>query len=64
MNAPFEYAERLAALVKCQQEIEDELDLTKNQGSAQLGADDVAKEQSAAASEADSLKEFYDGEWF
>jgi TolA-binding protein len=64
VDAPFEYAERLAALVKRQQEIEDELDLTKNQGSAQLGADDVAKEQSAAASEADSLKEFYDGEWF
>ena len=33
---PFEYAERLAALVQRQQEIEDELDLTKNQASSQL----------------------------
>ena len=31
VDAPFEYAERLAELVQRQQEIEDELDLTKNQ---------------------------------
>ena len=38
-NAPFEYDERLASLVRRQQEIEDELDLTKDQASGQLGAD-------------------------
>jgi len=31
VEAPFEYAERLAALARRQQEIEDELDLTKSQ---------------------------------
>ena len=30
VEAPFEYAERLASLVRRQQEIEDELDLTKS----------------------------------
>ncbi len=39
VDAPFEYAERLASLVSRQQEIEDELDLTRNQGSNQLAAD-------------------------
>lgn len=39
MDAPFEYAERLSALARRQQEIEDELDLTKNQCSARLGED-------------------------
>jgi hypothetical protein len=31
VGAPFEYAERLACLARRQQEIEDELDLTKGQ---------------------------------
>jgi N12 class adenine-specific DNA methylase len=35
-DAPFEYAERLASLSRRQQEIADELDLTKNQTPAQL----------------------------
>ena len=39
MDAPFEYAERLASLVQRQQQIEDELDLTKNQASSRLKAD-------------------------
>jgi len=41
MDAPFEYAERLSALASRQQEIEDELDLTKNQCSARLGEDNT-----------------------
>jgi len=36
VEAPFEYGEKLAALVQRQQEIEDLLDLTKNQASSQL----------------------------
>lgn len=36
VDAPFEYADRLAALVQRQREIEDELDLTKSQTSGQL----------------------------
>jgi hypothetical protein len=39
VEAPFEYAEKLASLVQRQQEIEDALDLTKNQVSSQLNAD-------------------------
>jgi ABC-type transporter Mla subunit MlaD len=39
VEAPFEYAEKLASLVQRQQEIEDLLDLTKNQASSQLNAD-------------------------
>ena len=41
VDAPFEYAERLASLVTRQQEIEDELDLTKNQAPSQLGAESM-----------------------
>ena len=37
MDAPFEYADRLASLVQRQREIEDALDLTKNQAPQQLG---------------------------
>ena len=36
VDAPFEYAERLASLVRRQQEIEDELDLNKGQAPSQL----------------------------
>jgi len=39
VDAPFEYAERLGSLVKRQQEIEDELDLTKGQAPSQLDAE-------------------------
>ena len=53
VDTPFEYAERLAELAQRQQQIEDELDLTKNQASAQLGADSP-KEQTAAEAAADS----------
>lgn len=38
-DVPFEYSERLASLLERQKEIEDMLDLTKNQASAQLSAD-------------------------
>jgi hypothetical protein len=61
--APFEYAERLAELVQRQQEIEEELDRTKNQASAQVGAG-TPKEVLAAEIDADNLKESYDGEWW
>jgi len=36
MDAPFEYAQRLASLVRRQQEIEEDLDLTKNQAPSRL----------------------------
>ena len=39
VDAPFEYAERLASLIQRQRQIEDELDLTKNQASSRLEAD-------------------------
>jgi hypothetical protein len=38
VEAPFEYAERLTSLARRQQEIEDELDLTKGQAPSQLDA--------------------------
>ena len=63
VNTPFEYAERLAELVQRQQEIEDELDLTKNQASAQLGAD-TSPEPPVAVADAGCLKENYDGGWY
>jgi hypothetical protein len=48
---PFEYEEKLANLSRRQGEIEDELDLTKNQASAQLddpsGEDDAVGESPA-----------------
>jgi N12 class adenine-specific DNA methylase len=62
VESPFEYAERLAELVRRQQEIEDELDLTKNQASAQLDAE-TPPEPRAADAEPDSLQEAYDGDW-
>jgi TolA-binding protein len=39
VEAPFEYTERLASLVQRQQEIEDALDLTKNQAPSQCGTE-------------------------
>jgi len=39
VDAPFEYAERLASLAQRQQQIENELDLTKSQSSSQLEAE-------------------------
>jgi N12 class adenine-specific DNA methylase len=44
---PFEYADKLAALIQRQQQIADSLDLTKNQASNQLGteADSTPKEE-------------------
>jgi TolA-binding protein len=63
VNAAFEYAERLAELVQRQQQIEDELDLTKNQASAQLEAE-TPKEMPAAEPDTDCLKESYDGAWW
>jgi len=41
VDAPFEYAARLTSLVQRQQEIEGELDLTKNQAPSRLEADTV-----------------------
>jgi len=55
-EAPFEYADRLTELVHRQREIEDELDLTKNQASAQLDASSTP-EPAVADSEASALKE-------
>jgi N12 class adenine-specific DNA methylase len=63
VSTPFEYAERLADLVQRQQAIEDELDLTKNQASAQLGTG-AAGETPTAETDADSLKEDYVGRWY
>ena len=63
VDAPFEYATRLAELVQRQKEIEAELDLTKNQASAQL---DAESPQAAPALEtnADSLQEDYQAGWW
>ena len=61
VQAPFEYAERLVTLGKRQQEIEEELDLTKNQASAQLGPD-AAKELPPAEPDGDSQKDACDAE--
>ena len=47
IGASFEYTERLAELARRQQEIEDDLDLTKSQAPSQLEAD--PSDQSAAA---------------
>jgi hypothetical protein len=60
---PFEYAGWLTELVQRQQEIEDELDLTKNQASGQLGADSP-KETPTVEPDADSLKKSYNGDWY
>ena len=51
MGAPFEYGARLADLSRRQQEIEDELDLTKNQASAQLGSEAQARAEIDSNSE-------------
>jgi hypothetical protein len=40
VDTPFEYAERLAVLSRRHQQIEDKLHLSKNQGSAQLDAEE------------------------
>jgi hypothetical protein len=63
VNAPFEYGARLAELVQRQQQIEDELDLTKNQASAQLGTGS-AGEAATVETDADSPKEDYAGRWY
>ena len=63
VGAPFDYAERLADLVRRQQQIEDELDLTKNQAAAQLAAE-ISGETPTAESDVEVLKECYDGEWY
>ena len=55
VNAPFDYGERLAELVHRQQETEDELDVTRNQASAQLAADS-ARETTPPEPDAGSLK--------
>ncbi len=59
---PFEYADKLASLVRRQQEIADALDLAKNQASAELEAE-TKDEASAVESEGDALKEEYEAEW-
>jgi chromosome segregation ATPase len=56
VNAPFEYGARLAELVQRQQQIEDEIDLTKSQASAQLGTGGTMETPGAEAN-ADNLKE-------
>ena len=49
---PFEYEERLATLTQRQQEIEDALDLTKNQASAQFGTETESQGTSDGSCEA------------
>jgi hypothetical protein len=49
VGAQFEYAERLAAFTQRQQQIEDELDLTKSQAPSQLDAERVDSIAAAAA---------------
>ncbi|MDR3675565.1 MAG: DEAD/DEAH box helicase family protein [Acidobacteriota bacterium] len=63
--APFEYAERLASLARRQQEIEDELDLTKSQASgldgksdADSSKDDAPDQPEPEAAPADQLHDF------
>ncbi len=56
LGVPFEYAERLMDLVQRQRAIEDQLDLTKNQASAQLEAETPA-EPPVAGPEPKSLSE-------
>ena len=63
IGQPFEYADKLAALVRRQQEITDALDLTKNQATAQLAAD-AATAGSVSEPDGDSLREGYEGEWY
>jgi len=63
IGQPFEYEERLATLAQRQQEITELLDLTKNQASNQLEADD-AKEIPVVEGEDQSLRECYYGEWY
>jgi hypothetical protein len=48
--------------VQRQQQIEDELDLTKNQACAQLDAD-APKDLPVVEADAESLKEDYTGAW-
>ena len=62
VDTPFEYAERLASLVQRQQEIEDALDLTKNQASSQLAAEPPA-ERPLSEPDGDALKECYEDDW-
>ena len=61
-DTPFEYAERLASLLKRQEQIEDELDLTKNQAPRQLAAD-APKDPPLAEPESDTLREAYEEAW-
>src|ERR1022692_58878 len=44
VETPFEYADKLAALVQRQQEIMDELDLTKNEAGTQMEAENDGNE--------------------
>ena len=60
---PWAVSVTLAVLVQRQQQIEDEVDVTKKQTSAQLGAD-TPKEQPLAEPDPDSLKESYGGNRF
>jgi hypothetical protein len=56
VEAPFEYAEKLTSLAQRQQEIEDALDLTKNQASIQLnseGSDVLSEEGTKSKSPSD-----------
>ena len=63
VNTPFEYAERLAELVQRQQEIEDELDLTKNQASAQFDVE-LSNEPPTVEPNPDGLKEECNARWY
>jgi uncharacterized membrane protein YccC len=54
VEAPFEYAARLAFLARRQQEIENELDLTKNQAPSVL---DAKPEEALAEGDSPALQE-------
>lgn len=63
IGQPFEYAERLAELVKRQAEIADALDLTKNQASNGLESDSAADVAVASEAGAMSLGELGFGDY-
>ena len=51
VDTPFEYGERLADLARRQQQIEDDLDLTKNQASVQLETEESSEQPGSNGAE-------------
>jgi hypothetical protein len=63
IGQPFEYEAKLSELLRRQQSITDQLDLTKNQAPAQLDAES-ANETPAADGDGETLRECYESEWY